>query len=251
MSNFEIEDLESLEELVNEEEIEQAPKNTLTANKIFWNGAAIAIDGITGWTVWQITGFWYYGVIWFFAAAIPMLLHQQNYERVGNNQKQMDLAKNGILLAAGSILVMALASGIVFVTDFTHNLYVEAVTVGVTVLLFVTQAYISYVFQMEDDEYKTQNAIARAKANSNKKVRIIKAGGEVLAAGERVVAERKKLQKKYGRVSLVDHTINKIEGRPQKTEFTNSRQFAQEVPTVQLEKVAKSNGANPPKGQDQ
>lgn len=250
-NNFEIDDLESLEELVNEEEIEQAPKNTLTANKIFWNGAAIAIDGITGWTVWQITGYWYYGVIWFFAAAIPMLLHQQNYERVGNNQKQMDLAKKGILLAAGSILLMAIASGVVFVIGMTHNLVIEAVTVGVTVSLFVTQAYISYVYQMEDDEVKTKNSIARAKANANKKIKVIKAGGEVLAAGERVVAERKKLLRKYGRVNLVDHTINKIEGREKKVELYQSRQFAQEVPTVQLEKVAKSNGSNPQKGQDQ
>src|SRR5687767_4471720 len=114
MSN-EIAEITELEQMVAEEEVESPPDNSaLTYSKYGYSMAVVVLDIITGWTIWQLT-FWYYGALWFMAGAVVFYLHHKNWERVGNNQKQIDISKTGLIVSVVTMLLMALVAGGLFI----------------------------------------------------------------------------------------------------------------------------------------
>lgn len=116
MNNNDIEDVEDIEELVAEEEPEPNTENSsLWINKVAYNAALTIVDAGTGWLIWQLTTYWYYGLIWFLAGAVVFFLHQKNYFTPGINEKQMKSSGTGIVVSVVSIALMAMVAGVLYV----------------------------------------------------------------------------------------------------------------------------------------
>lgn len=235
-----IEEISELEEMVKEEEIKPVPDNSALAySKYAYNLAAIIVDLITGWTIWQLT-FWYYGALWVLAGAVVFFLHQHNWERENNNQQQVDISKTGIMVSVVSIVLMGAAAGSLWVLGIV-NPWVEAGIIVASVLLFSWHAIQLATYYFVDDDFVIRRQVARAEAQAHKKIKIIKAGGEVVKANKEALEERNALYKKTGNKGAVDAAINRVEGKKQ-----NNQGVGQHPPEPVL--TASPNGNQPPNG---
>lgn len=207
-----IEEISELEEMVQEEEIKPVADNSALAySKFAYNAAAVILDVITGWTIWQLT-FWYYGVLWVLAGAVVFFLHQKNWERDGNNQKQVDISQRGIIVSVASIVVMGAVAGALWILGVV-NLWTEVGIIVSSVLLFSWHAVQLATYYFIDDEFVIRRQVARAEAQAKKKIKIIKAGGEVVKANKEALDERNAQYKKHGNKGAVDAAINRVEGK--------------------------------------
>ena len=209
-----IESVEELEQLVAEEEAPKPPsKAPMNFARAAWLGVSFALDLVTAWTVWQITSYWYYGVMWFFAGAVPLVMNQMLWERPENNETQSKLATAGIIVSVVTIVGMAIVAGVLYVQGTYKNLTVEAWVVGITVVLFAYHGLNAALFYFTDDDWKIKNEIAKAKAQANKKKQIIKAAGEVARAAQEAQNELHKQKGKYGE-GVITAAMQKIEKKP-------------------------------------
>ena len=207
-----IEEISELEKLVRDEQPEKAPdRSPLQHSKIAYNIGVIVIDLITGYTIWMLS-YWYYGVIWVLAGAAAFFLHQRNFEHPEKNEKQEKNTLWGLGVAVGSMFLMAVLAGGVYIAR-VKTPWIEVGIVGTTITLFFWHCFQLAMFVFADDEWGINMAIARASSNANKKVRIIEAGGRVVEANERAQQRRDAQYKKHGDRGAVDAAINKIEGR--------------------------------------
>lgn len=213
------ENLTELEQMVAEEEIEPTPDNSaLSYSKYAYNIAVVLLDLVTGWTIYQLT-FWYYGVMWFLAGAVVFYLHQKNWERDGNNEKQVNISQVGMVLSVGSMLLMALITGGLWIAK-ANGAAVNLMWSEIGIVSFAIGLYAYHAVQLAryyflDDEFVIKRTVARAKAQANKKIQIIKAGGEVVKANREALQEKNAQYKKHGSREAVDMAINRIEGKKQ------------------------------------
>lgn len=208
----EIGDISELERLVDEGEPEPKPDNSaLQWSKYAYNAAVAVIDLITGYTVWQLT-FWYYGVLWVLAGAVVFFLHQHNWERPGNNESQVSISAWGIGVSVASIVVMGATSGSLWILG-VKTPWSEVGIVIASVVLYSFHAIQLARYYFLDDNFAIQRAIARAKAQADKKVQIARAGGEVVRATKEALKERNVQYQKHGDRGAVDAAMAKIEGK--------------------------------------
>jgi hypothetical protein len=207
-----IEEISELEQLVKDEKPEPPPDNSpLKHSKLAFVGGILLIDAVTSYTIWMITSYWYYGVIWFFVGAVAFFLHLQNWERAGNNDKQEHGAMRGIMIAVGAMLVMGVYAGVIFITKTITTLS-EALVVGSSIVLFFYHVYQLAHYYFSDDDWIISRQIANADANSNKRIKIITAGERIVTAAETARDLRKKAVHKHGDAGAVDAAINRAGG---------------------------------------
>lgn len=205
-----IENVDELEKLVIAEKPPKAPsKAPMMFARIAWLGVSFSLDIVTAWTVWQITSYWYYGVMWFLAGAVPLVMNQMLWERPENNDTQRNLATVGLVVSVITIVGMAIAAGVLYVQGTYKNVTVEAWIVGITVVLFAYHGLNAAFFYFSDDDWKIQNQIARAKAEAEKKKEIYRAAGEVAAAAKSAQAELNAQRGKHGE-RIVTAAVGKI-----------------------------------------
>jgi hypothetical protein len=247
-----IEEISELTQLVEDAKPEDAPDNSpLTHSKIAFVGGILVIDAVTSYTVWMITTYWYYGVIWFLVGAIAFFLHQRNWERSGNNDKQEKGAMIGMGVAVGAMLVVGTYSAIVFVMK-TYTPFSEALIVGSSVILFFFHIYELGFYYFSDDDWITKRAIANAEAHSAKKIKIIKAADRVVSATKTTRDMRNASYTKHGDKGAVDAAINRVSGnKPQGQSIQATRAPAmaeQGEPLPKLEEHEARPETNPTKG---
>jgi len=205
-------DINELEQMVAEEEPETPPDNSALAfSKWAYNAAAVIIDLITGYTIWQLT-FWYYGALWVLAGAVVFFLHQKNWEREGNNETQVSISAWGMGISVASIVIMGAVAGSLWIIGF-QSVWSEVGIISAAVLLFSFHAVQLARYYFVDDDFVIRRAVAHAKAQARKKIEIIKAGGEVVAANKAALAEREAQVKKHGSRVAVEAGIARVEGR--------------------------------------
>lgn len=205
-------EMSELERLVNEKKPAPKPSRApLSASKIGYSAAIVIIDLITGYTIWQLS-YWYYGVIWFLAGAISFYLHQQNWEHPGVNEKQEKNAMIGMIVSVASMFVMAIAAGIALIFGL-HSAVVESVIVGCVIVAFFWHALQLALFYFADDDWEIARQINRAKATANKKVQIARAAGEVVSAYKAFQNERDNQHQKHGDGRALDAAMQKISGQ--------------------------------------
>lgn len=225
-----MDELSELTQMVEDEAIEESPDNSsLTYSKYAYNLAALIVDLVTGWTIWQLT-FWYYGVFWFGAGAVAFYLHQKNWEREGNNDRQKDISIKGIVVSVVSMILMAIVAGGLLIARANgisvNLLWSEIGLIAATVSLFGWHAIQLARYYFLDDDWLINNSIARAKAQARKKVSIIKAAGEVVKANREALNMKNEQYKKHGDRAAVDAAIAKVD----KTQARPA--FAQDVQRV-------------------
>lgn len=212
--------ISELEELVNEKKPAPKPSRApLSASKLGYSVAIVIIDLITGWTIWQLS-YWYYGVIWFLAGAISFYLHQQNWEHPGVNEVQEKNAMLGMIVSVTSMFLMAIAAGFALIFGVTSNI-AEAVIVGCVILAFFWHALQLALFYFADDDWEITRQINRAKATANKKVQIARAAGEVVTALKAFQNERDNQHKQHGDGRAVDAAMAKIGGNKQVVSYAS------------------------------
>jgi hypothetical protein len=225
-------EISELEKLVRDEQPEPTPdRSPLHHSKIAYSLGVIVIDLITGYTIWMLT-YWYYGLIWVFAGAAAFFLHQRNFEHPDKNEKQEKNTLWGMGVSVGSMFLMAVLAGGVYVAGIKTPL-IEIVVVAATITLFFWHCFQLAMFVFADDEWQINMAIARANSNANKKVRIIEAGGRVVAANAKAQQTRKEQYRKHGDAGAVDAAIAKINKQPQRqfaNESQNSPKLQQNAP---------------------
>ncbi len=228
-----IENLDELEKLVREEEPPKPPSKTpMNFARAAWLGVSFTLDLVTAWTVWQITTYWYYGVMWFFAGAVPLVMNQMLWERPENNGTQRNLATGGLVVSVVTIVGMAIAAGVLYVQGAYKSATVEAWIVGITVVLFAYHGLNAAFFYFTDDEWKMQNEIARAKAQAQKKKAIYKAAGEVAATGAEALAELEAQRRKHGG-RVITAAVEKI-NKGQASNLQPANAFAADTKAAQM-----------------
>lgn len=236
-----IEDISELQEIVTEDEPEAAPDNSaLTYSKWAFEAAVVIVDLITGYTIWQLT-FWYYGLLWVLAGAVFFFLHLHNWERTGNNEKQVRISISGMVASVVAIVLMGVLSGSLWIMSF-RSVWSEVGIVAASVLLFSFHAVQIARYFFLDDDFVIDRTVAKAKAQARKKVQIIKAGGEVVKAAKDAQNERQAQYKKHGDRGAVDAAIAKVEGKKQQQNMKPAQQFAAET-----QQVKPSDPTNPPR----
>lgn len=225
-----MDEITELEQMVEEEEIEAPPDDSaLTFSKYAYNAAVIILDLITGWTIWQLS-FWYYGVLWVLAGAVVFYLHQKNWERAGNNEKQTSLSMTGMIVAVVSMLLMSIVSGGLWIAKNygagVDGMWAEIGIVGSAIVLYAWHAFQIARYRFQDDKFKTDRLVARAKAQGHKKIQIIQAAGDVVAASRKALQERDRQYRKHGDRGAVDRAVAKVEGRDKRGDGKKGDQSA-------------------------
>lgn len=237
------ENLTELEQMVAEEEMEPKPDNSaLSYSKYAYNIAVVLLDVVTGWTIAQLT-FWYYGVMWFLAGAVVFYLHQKNWERDGNNETQVKISQIGMILSVGSMLVMAVVTGGLWIAKANgaavNLMWSEIGIVSFAIVLYAYHSVQLARYYFLDDDFVIKRTVARAKAQANKKIQIIKAGGDVVRANREALKERNDQYKKHGDKGAVDAAINRVEGKKQ-----NSQPVSVAASETKQERLADPTQAN-------
>ncbi len=218
-------DIEELEKLVTEEAPEPPPsRSELTRAKIAYHAAVVLIDLVTAYTVGMLT-FWYYGVIWFIGNAVVFFLHHGNWERPESNDNQSKTSIVGMIVAVSSMFVLAIFSGAMALVGNTKT-WVQLTIEIFSVVVFFFHAVSFAVYYFQDDEWKINRQIAKAKANARKKVQIAKAAGKVIEANKDALRERNTQYGKHGQ-KVVDAALAKVENR----QIQPSHQFGSETKT--------------------
>lgn len=207
-----MDEITELEELVSEQEPEKPPSRApLLNSEIAYHLAVILIDGITGYTVAMLT-VWYYGVVWFLGNAVVFFVHHKNWERPENNDEQEENSKTGMIVSVISMVLVAIISGALFLTNTVSN-WVTVGTEVVSVTLFCFHAGWLAFYRFADDEFKINRQIAKARAIANKKVKIAQAAGKVVMANKMALQEKNSQYKKHGDRGAVDAALARIEGK--------------------------------------
>jgi uncharacterized membrane protein len=221
-------ELDELEQLVAEQEPEPAPNNApLDRASFAYHAAVIFIDLITAYTVGVLT-FWYYGIVWFLGNAVFFFLHHSNWERAENNADQNKNALIGMIVAVGSMFIIAATSGALLVAK-VDNTWVKVGFEITAVTTFFFHAGMFAFYRFMDDDWKIRNQIANARAIANKKVKIARAAGLVIEANQKALDEKNKQVGKYGG-GVVEAALAKVEKRDQKTKSTANAQTEQPTP---------------------
>ena len=224
-------EISDLEKMVNDEKPAAAPNRMpLVLSKIGYSLAIIIIDIVTGWTIYKLS-YWYYGVIWFLAGAISFALHQKNWEHPNANEAQEVNARVGMIVSVGSMFIMALVTGGLYIAGI-RSVMVEVGIVLAVVVAFFWHSLQLAMFYFADDDWTIQRQISRAKANADKKVKIARAAGDVIAAFKLAQNERQVQHSKHGDARAVDAAIAKMDGskRPQEgLQGTQVRAFGKDV----------------------
>lgn len=212
-----IEEISELEAMVEDQKIETPPDNSaLNWSKYAYNVAVFVLDLVTGWTIWQLT-FWYYGVLWFMAGAVVFYLHQKNWERAGNNDEQVKISQAGLIVSVVSMVLMAVAAGGLWIAKTSGTIvspmWSEIGVVGSAIALYAWHSVQLALYYFKDDNFVIERATARAKAQAEKKIKIIQAAGAVVDAGKKAVDERNNQYKRHGDSGAVDRAIAKVEKR--------------------------------------
>lgn len=212
--NYDVSDIEDL--VKDEEPVPEHDHSSLLLSRIAYNMAVAIIDAGTGYLIWQLT-FWYYGVIWFLAGAVVFFLHQKNYFTAGNNDKQMRGALTGIIVSVGTMFIMAMVAGGLYVFG-VRTQWVEVGLIITSIALFAFHAYQLAMHVFNDDGFRIANTITRAHAQANKKMQIAKASGVVIKAHREAEAEKNKQYKQHGKGN-VDAAFSKMSGQPRRVEY--------------------------------
>lgn len=145
-------------------------KNQVREARYVWMGGVIVIDLLTAYLIYEVTGFWYYSVIWALAGAGGLLWSERLKERIGSNKEQLEIAERGVKISAGFVVFMAIVVGGLWVTGYRTNyffLLIEACSVG----LFFFHLWQSYQFEHKDDGYIADNEEARLEEQNERRIR--------------------------------------------------------------------------------
>jgi hypothetical protein len=206
-----------------EEELrkENEAKNAYTPKKIDrgavnrarfqWIAGVIVFDLATGWAIWQLSR-WWYAAMWVAAGAGGLLFSEDRWERVGNNTDQKNIADWGIKVSGGSIFLMGLVSGVLYVMGMVSNDYASAAVVAAVLILFAYHVLQAYRYHVLDDKYIDENERALADAEAQKEIeRYNRAAYKATKKGEALQVKHNH-QKTHG--GAFDEALKGIDKRP-------------------------------------
>jgi hypothetical protein len=191
----------------------------------------VMLDAGSALSVWLITGFWYYGLIVFFAGVIPLWLYTKQYLRPLASESQQKTAFIGGIIAIASVIVVAVfMAALNFVAKSQAAnavVWTEAGLAISLVLLLATHGFVMGKYFFDDEEIiegqKTNRIISRA----NRSVKRIGVANQVADAKRNEVSVRKQVEGKYS-PEVVTKILNMLadddgDGIPNVIDFVDNR----------------------------
>lgn len=165
--------------------------------RFVWMAGVTLIDALTAWLIFEVTGFLPYAIVWVLAGAGGLLYSERLKERVGNNQKQMDIGDRGVKVSAVLVAAMALFVGTVWITH-TSLSWIDALMEITAVTLFMFHLWQSYTFHSVDEEIVAANEEARNEEENEKNIRAVHRAARIVTARKRKSLLKDSYRKTHG-----------------------------------------------------
>lgn len=159
----------------------------------------VLLDAGSALGVWYITGYWYYGLIVFFAGVIPLWLYTKQYTRPLNSVTQRKTALLGGIVAISSVIVVAVfIAALNFIAkEGQAILYTEAGLAVSLVLLLATHGFIMARYFFLDEEIIEGQRTNRIIARGDRDVRRIGVARKVADAKRTEVKKREDFERNF------------------------------------------------------
>lgn len=191
-------DTDDILKALDDKEPEKKPTNwELWAALYFAEFIFVLLDAGSAFSVYWITGVWYYGLIVFFAGVIPLWLYTKTYTRPLVSKSQKKAALIGGSLAVGSVVVVAVFMAILNLAatamDGDAVKWTEAGLGGSLVFILAVHGFINAYYFFTDEEIRETNKTDRMVARGDRMVKRIGVANRVASSTRREVAAKKKL----------------------------------------------------------
>ena len=172
------------------------------ASTVVWIIGVFILDLITAYIVWQVTGYWFYGVMWMLIGAGGLTWSEWLQHRIGNNFKQREIASTGVLVSAIAVGIMALVSGAFWILG-RNDSWIAVMFEIVTVCLFLFHMVQAYRYRMIDDGYIERNLEARSKERHEADLRRIERAKKELQKAMEAEKLEQEFIKEHGQAAMV------------------------------------------------
>ena len=149
--------------------------------RFIWMTGTVAIDILTAYLIYSLTGYLPYAVIWFLAGAGGVLWSERQSERIGNNPEQKSIGAMGVKVSAFAVVAMALIFGYCWVQKITGGWMNTVMEISALVLFFY-HVYQAYQYHEKDDETIARNDEARLEAQHQRDLRSAHRGARIVEA---------------------------------------------------------------------
>lgn len=190
-------------EVLDDKEPDKKPSNwELWASLYFAEFIFVLLDAGSAWSVWRITGFWYYGLIVFFAGVIPLWLYTKTYTRPLASKDQRKVAFAGGVISIASVLIVAIFMAVLsFVAQSQNANAVQWTEAGLAislVLMLAVHGFINGRYFFLDEEISEGQKTNRIIARGNRSVQRIEVANKVANAKRREVRKRRVVADEFG-----------------------------------------------------
>jgi len=187
---------------LDDKEPEKKPSNwELLSALYFAEFIFVLLDAGSALSVWWITGFWYYGVIVFFAGVVPLWLYTKQSTRALASREQQKTAFIGGVVAIASVLVVAIFMAVLnFVAKVYQGnavMWTEAGLAVSLVLLLATHGFIMGRYYFIDEEMSENQKTNRIIARGDRGIRRIGVAQKVANAKKAEVGLRDEFERNF------------------------------------------------------
>jgi len=195
-------DTDKILKALDDKEPDKKPSNwELWSALYFAEFIFVLLDAGSALSVWWITGFWYYGVIVFFAGVVPLWLYTKQYTRAGASNDQRKTVFIGGVIAIASVLVVAIFMATL---NFVAKIYAgnavmwtEAGLAVSLVLLLATHGFVMGRYFFIDEEISETQKTNRMIARGDQGIRRIAIANKVARAKQKEVTLRDEFESNF------------------------------------------------------
>jgi len=186
-------------EAVKEPEKKRKPSNAgLWVALIFFNLVLLAIDIISGVTVYRLTGIWSYGLLTILAGAVPLFIAEVLYTRPFASTVQRNVSIIQAVIAFASILTIGVFAAIGNVKQVTLAASDMELTMLITIVsLALCHAVLCAFYFYSDEGIVADQRLQQSIADSIRKATRLAAADQILKVTDNTVARRKAIGSKY------------------------------------------------------
>ena len=195
-------DTEKILQALDDKEKEKKPTNwELWSALYFAELIFVLLDAGSALSVWWITGFWYYGLIVFFAGVVPLYLYTKQYTRPLASVDQKKTAFFGGIVAVSSVIIIAGFMAVVNMVAKTQSAnivqWTEAGLALSLVVLLAAHGFIMGRYFFIDEEIAEAQRTNRIIARGDRGVRRIGVARKVADAKKMEVEQRDAFERNF------------------------------------------------------
>ena len=188
-------DLQGIEKQLNKRKQPTPPVNPVDLTNYFADLIWGLLDTGSGLGVWYITGYWYYGLMVFFAGIVPLLLWQKMIVQPYANANQKGYAEQGEKLAIWSVIAVSVTIAIIrFIVD---GVYVEAALAIALLGIAARHGFLARLYYYADEGIINRQMEAQMMAEAVQIGKEAAIARRVLDAHSLAAEERKGVERDY------------------------------------------------------